>query len=73
MKSEFRPRMCKKKQMAWSRRGAQYLLHVNTAVINGKLYRYTGHGPRQCSMAARPQLLSGLIQIVDYLGAWSTI
>jgi hypothetical protein len=46
--------MCKKQQMAWSRRGAQYLLHVNTAVINGQLHRYTGHGPRQCSIAAWP-------------------
>ena len=36
-------RMSKKKQMAWSRRGAQYLLHVKTAVLNGRLERYTGN------------------------------
>jgi hypothetical protein len=28
-------RMCKKHQMGWSRAGAQYLLHVKTAIING--------------------------------------
>jgi hypothetical protein len=26
-----------------SRAGAQYLLHVKTAIINGRLDRYTGH------------------------------
>jgi hypothetical protein len=36
-------RMCKKHQMGWSRAGAQYLLHVKTAIINGRLDRYTGH------------------------------
>jgi hypothetical protein len=36
-------RMCKKQQMGWSRAGAQYLLHVKTAIINGRLDRYTGH------------------------------
>jgi hypothetical protein len=30
-------RMCKKHQMGWSRAGAQYLLHVKTAIINGRL------------------------------------
>jgi hypothetical protein len=35
-------RMCKKQQMGWSRAGAQYLLHVKTAIINGRLDRYTG-------------------------------
>ena len=30
-------RMCKKQQMGWSRAGAQYLLHVKTAIINGRL------------------------------------
>jgi hypothetical protein len=32
-------RMCKKQQMGWSRAGAQYLLHVKTAIINGRLER----------------------------------
>jgi hypothetical protein len=45
-------RMCKKHQMAWSRTGAQYLLHVKAAAINGKLDRYTGNQPRSLSMAA---------------------
>jgi len=36
-------RMCKKHQMGWSRAGAQQLLHVKTAIINGRLDRYTGH------------------------------
>jgi hypothetical protein len=27
----------------WSRAGAQQLLHVKTAIINGRLDRYTGH------------------------------
>jgi hypothetical protein len=30
-------RMCKKHQMGWSRAGAQQLLHVKTAIINGRL------------------------------------
>ena len=29
-------------KMGWSRSGAQYLLHVKTATINGRLERYTG-------------------------------
>jgi hypothetical protein len=29
--------------MGWSRAGAQQLLHVKTAIINGRLDRYTGH------------------------------
>jgi hypothetical protein len=36
-------RMCKKHQMGWSRAGAQQLLHVKTAILNGRLDRYTGH------------------------------
>jgi hypothetical protein len=36
-------RMCKKHQMGLSRAGAQQLLHVKTAIINGRLDRYTGH------------------------------
>ena len=35
-------RMCKKHQMGWSRAGAQQLLHVKTAIINGRLDQYTG-------------------------------
>ena len=27
----------------WSRAGAQQLLHVKTAIINGRLDGYTGH------------------------------
>ena len=34
-------RMCKKKQMGWSRAGAQYLLPVKTAIINERLDQYT--------------------------------
>lgn len=45
-------RMCKKHQMAWTRAGAQYLLHVKATAINGKLDRYTGHQPRPLSVAA---------------------
>jgi hypothetical protein len=36
-------RFCKKQQMSWTRAGAQGLLHVKTAELNGKLYRYTLH------------------------------
>lgn len=35
-------RMCKKRQMRWSRNGAQLLLNVRTAQLNGRLERYTG-------------------------------
>ena len=35
-------RMCKKRQMRWTRTGAQYMLHARTAMINGELGRYTG-------------------------------
>lgn len=45
-------RMCKKQQMAWSRTGAQYLLHVKTTDINGQLHRYTGHRETPSSIAA---------------------
>src|ERR1700720_5047421 len=45
-------RMCKKKQMGWSRTGAQYLLYVKTAIINGRLDRYTGHHSAPADMAA---------------------
>jgi hypothetical protein len=39
-------RMCKKQQMGWSRAGAQYLLYVKTAAINGRLEQYTrAHSP----------------------------
>jgi hypothetical protein len=45
-------RMCKKQQMGWSRAGAQYLLHVKTAIINGRLDRYTGHHSVPADIAA---------------------
>ena len=35
-------RMCKKRQMRWSRLGAQLMLHVRTAHLNGRLERYCG-------------------------------
>jgi hypothetical protein len=35
-------RMCKKRQMRWSRLGAQMMLHVRTAHLNGDLERYCG-------------------------------
>lgn len=35
-------RMCKKQQMRWSRAGAQLMLNVRVAHLNGKLDRYTG-------------------------------
>ena len=34
--------MCKKRQMRWSRLGAQLMLHVRTAHFNGDLERYCG-------------------------------
>ena len=33
-------RMCKKRQMRWSRLGAQLMLHVRTAHLNGTLEQY---------------------------------
>lgn len=33
--------MCKKRQMCCSRTGAQLLLHVRTALLNGRLESYT--------------------------------
>ena len=56
-------RMCKKHQMAWTRTGAQYLLHVKAAAINGKLDRYTGHQSRPFRIAACPQVFHGLHQV----------
>lgn len=35
-------RMCKKQQMRWTRLGAQYLITVRCAQINGRLEQYTG-------------------------------
>ncbi len=35
-------RMCKKRQMRWSRLGAQLMLHVRTAHLNGALEPYCG-------------------------------
>ena len=34
--------MCKKRQMRWSRLGAQLMLYVRTAHLNGRLERYCG-------------------------------
>lgn len=34
-------RFCKKQQMSWTKVGAQALLHVKTAELNGTLHRYT--------------------------------
>ena len=45
-------RMCKKHQMGWSRAGAQQLLHVKTAIINGRLDRYSGHHSVPADIAA---------------------
>jgi hypothetical protein len=45
-------RMCKKQQMGWSRAGAQQLLHVKTAIINGRLDRHTGHHSVPADIAA---------------------
>ena len=45
-------RMCKKHQMGWSRAGAQQLLHVKTAIINGRLDRYSGHHSVPAEIAA---------------------
>jgi hypothetical protein len=45
-------RMRKKKQMGGSRAGAQYLLHVKTVIINGRLDRYTGRHSAPANMAA---------------------
>jgi hypothetical protein len=36
-------RFCKKQQMSWTRAGAQSLLHVKTAALNGDLHKYTRH------------------------------
>jgi len=35
-------RTCKKRQMRWSQLGAQLMLHVRTAHLNGILERYCG-------------------------------
>ena len=63
-------RMCKKRQMRWSRLGAQLMLHVRTAHLNGGLERYCGlPKPVEWAWANEsdfgalpdPQLLSGLV------------
>src|SRR6266404_5863032 len=38
-------RMCKKKQMCWSKPVAQYLLQVKAAVINGQLQPFIATHP----------------------------
>ncbi len=53
--------MCKKQQMAWSRRGAQYLLHVNTAVINANYIGTPAMAQGNAVWLPDPQLLSSLI------------
>jgi len=42
----------KKQPMAWTKAGAQALLHVKTAVLNGALHRYTQHieAPAACRL-----------------------
>jgi hypothetical protein len=45
-------RMCKKRQMRWTRAGAQYMLHARTAMINGELGRYTGVADAEREAAA---------------------
>jgi hypothetical protein len=44
-------RFCKKQQMSWTRSGAQGLLHVKTAVLNGRLDAYTGFRDRLAAAA----------------------
>ena len=53
-------RMCKKHQMGWSRAGAQQLLHVKTAIINGRLGRYTGYHQYRRISPPDPQVFTGL-------------
>jgi hypothetical protein len=53
-------RMCKKQQMGWSRAGAQYLLHVKTAIINRQLDRYTGIIQYSRTSPPDPQVFAGL-------------
>jgi hypothetical protein len=50
-------RMCKKHQMGWSRAGAQQLLYVKPAVINGRLDRYTRHHSVRRISLPDPQVL----------------
>ena len=44
-------RMEKKQHMRWTQRGAQMLLHVRCALLNGELSQYTGWAPSQTSAA----------------------
>lgn len=44
-------RFCKKQQMTWTRAGAQALLHVKTAIINGTLARHLATGGHQLKAA----------------------
>jgi hypothetical protein len=56
----LRSAFCKQQQMTWTRRaGAQALLHVKTAVINGTLPQHLATGGHRLK-AAWPQLLYGL-------------
>jgi hypothetical protein len=45
--------------MGWSRAAAQQLLHVKTAIINGRLNRYTGHHSVPADIA-RLKVFTGL-------------
>jgi hypothetical protein len=39
-----------KQHMRWTRRGAQMLLHVRSALINGELGKYTGWSSTNSSL-----------------------
>jgi hypothetical protein len=63
-------RMCKKQQMRWSAAGAQLLLHVRTADLNGRLGHYVGRAaanapPQSRSPLDRPQVFAGLTYLGD--------
>src|SRR5271165_5621386 len=42
-------RMEKKQHMRWTKRGAQMLLHVCCALLNGELSKYSGWSPLESS------------------------
>jgi hypothetical protein len=48
-------RFCKKQQMSWTRAGAQALLHVKTAELNGTLHGYTRHVQPRVMAACPPR------------------
>jgi hypothetical protein len=60
-------RMEKKQHMRWTRCGAQMLLHVRCALINGELGKYTRWSPSESSQvlavgSMNLQVLSGPIK-----------